>query len=128
MGYLSNFIVYLLAMVGVMMFALLVFKHTTGGGIKKSAKTNGLKVIDTLSLTARKTLYIIEVGGEKFLIAGDIDRTTLISKLDEHNSINSVIAENFSSGNQNNFETGAFNTKKNGYESVIKSLAEKIRR
>ncbi len=127
MGYLSNFIVYMLAMVGVMMFALLVFKHTTGCGIKKSAKTNGLKVIDTLSLTTRKTLYVIEAGGEKFLIAGDIDRTTLISKLDEHNTLNSTIAENFSSNNQNNFETGAFTVRKNGYNSVIKSLAEKIR-
>ena len=38
MGYLTNFIVYTLAMVGVIVIALLVFKGTTGGGIKGGSK------------------------------------------------------------------------------------------
>ena len=79
MGYLTNFIVYTLAMVGVVVIALLVFKNSTGVGCKNGSKY--LKVHDTLSLGPRKTLYIVSAGEEKFLIAGDVDKTTLISKL-----------------------------------------------
>ena len=79
MGYLANFIVYTLAMVGVVVFALLIFKNATNTGVK--AKSKFLKVHDTLSLGPRKTLYIVSAGNEKFLIAGDVDKTTLISKL-----------------------------------------------
>lgn len=79
MGYLSNFIVYMLAMVGVLVVAMLAFKFTTGSTKCSSGKC--LKVLDTLSLGGRKTLYIVSAGNEKFLIAGDTDRTSLISKL-----------------------------------------------
>ena len=79
MGYLTNFIVYTLAMVGVMVLALMVFKNATSGGHKKNTKF--LKVLDSMSLGPRKTLYIVSAGNEKFLIAGDVDKTTLISKL-----------------------------------------------
>ena len=79
MGYLTNFIVYMLAMVGVLAAAMLAFKFTTSSGKCSSGKC--LKVLDTLSLGGRKTLYIVSAGDEKFLIAGDTDRTSLISKL-----------------------------------------------
>ena len=84
MGYLTNFIVYTLAMVGVIVLALVVFKSATAVGSKNGSKF--LKVHDTLSLGARKTLYIVSAGDEKFLIAGDVDKTTLISKLEENKS------------------------------------------
>ncbi len=79
MGYLTNFIVYTCAMVGIMVIALLVFKKTTGNGGSKHSKF--LKVIDSISLGPRKTLYIVSAGEEKFLIAGDTEHTSLISKL-----------------------------------------------
>jgi len=79
MGYLTNFIVYTLAMVGVIGLALLVFKFSSGTGCKSKSKY--LQVIDTMSIGPRKTLYIVSAGEEKFLIAGDVDKTTLISKL-----------------------------------------------
>ncbi len=80
MGYLANFMVYTLAMVGVIVVALLVFKNATTGGCVKKSKY--LKIVDTMSLAPRKTLYIVSTGREKFLIAGDVDKTTLISKLE----------------------------------------------
>ena len=89
MGYLANFMVYTLAMVGVIVVALLVFKNATTGGCVKKSKY--LKVVDTMSLGARKTLYIVSTGRENFLIAGDVDRTTLISKLES--SCNPVVQE-----------------------------------
>ena len=57
MGYLANFRVYTLAMVGIIVIALLVFKNSTGIGAKNNSKY--LKVHDTLSLGPRKTLYIV---------------------------------------------------------------------
>ena len=82
MGYLANFIVYTLAMVGVIVVALLVFKSSVSTCRESSSKH--LKVLDTLSLGQRKTLYIVSAGKEKFLIAGDTDKTSLISKLDSY--------------------------------------------
>ena len=80
MGYLANFVVYTLAMVGVIVVALLVFKNATSVNTGKISKN--LMVLDTLSLGPRKTLYIVSAGKERFLIAGDTDKTNLISKLD----------------------------------------------
>lgn len=85
MGYLANFMVYTLAMVGVIVVALLVFKNATAGGCVKKSKY--LKIVDTMSLAPRKTLYIVSAGSEKFLIAGDADKTTLISKLETNEGL-----------------------------------------
>ena len=82
MGYMGHFIVYLLAMVGLIILALYVYKKFSCGGLGiKSNHT--LRVEDTLSLSPRKTLYVIRNGRERFLIAGDAERTTLISRLEE---------------------------------------------
>ena len=91
MGYLGNFIVYTLAMVGVIVVALLVFKNATTISTGKSSKH--LRVIDTLNIGQRKMLYVVSAGKEKFLIAGDTDRTTLISKLESFEEPISAIAE-----------------------------------
>ena len=135
MGYLTNFIVYMLAMLGVLAVAVLVFKHTGKVGV-----TSGkcLKVLDSLSLGARKTLYIVSAGEEKFLIAGDVDHTSLISKLHPQSAeerISAVVSENY-----DNFSTkstrdksyidrsmvGIKRTQNSPYEPVMKNLAEKI--
>ena len=80
MGYFANFMVYTFAMIGIIAIALLVFKNTNSLG--GSGKSKCLKVLDTLSIAPRKTLYIVSTGRENFLIAGDVDKTTLISKLE----------------------------------------------
>ena len=84
MGYLANFMVYTLAMIGVISIALLVFKNTStfGGG----GKSKHLKVVDSLTIAPRKTLYVVSTGKEKFLIAGDVSKTTLISKLESQDA------------------------------------------
>ncbi len=115
MGYLANFIVYTLAMVGVMMLALFVFKNSTGAGCKKSSKF--LKVLDTMSLGPRKTLYIVSAGEEKFLIAGDVDKTTLISKLNPQNSTQEKISAVAALDNED------FSTK--SFKGVMESIPQK---
>jgi len=122
MGYLTNFIVYTLAMVGVIILALMVFKYSTSCKVNKIGSSKGLKVIDSLSLSARKTLYVIESGNERFLIAGDIDRTTLISKLEPNMSI--ACAES----NHTEKNIGIHNSQKMPYNPVVRDLMEKIKR
>ena len=77
MGYITNFIVYTLAMVGVIVVALLVFKNATSVGGGKHSKY--LKIIDSISLGQRKSMFIISTGKEQFLVASDVNNTSLIS-------------------------------------------------
>lgn len=78
--YLMHFSIYTMAMVGLIFFALYVYKKFSVTTM--SLKRKGfIKIEDALGLSPRKTLYIIKAGNEKFLIAADLDKTTLISKL-----------------------------------------------
>lgn len=79
-GYIANFTVYTMAMIGLICFAVFVYKKFTDGTMR-SGENKFLSVEDSMSLSPRKTLHIVRAGGEKFLIASDVDRTTLISKL-----------------------------------------------
>lgn len=81
-GYIINFTVYTLAMSGLIFCALFVYKKVMNGtlGIKNS---QNLFVEETLSINPRKSLMIVRAGSERFLIASDVDKTTLISKLEE---------------------------------------------
>lgn len=86
MNYLGHFIVYVLAMLSVIGLALFVYKKfNLTSFASKNSKT--LSVEESLNLSARKTLYIVNANGEKFLIAGDMERTTLISKLGDNKPI-----------------------------------------
>lgn len=145
MGYLANFIVYTFAMVGVIMFALFVFKQSTTNVSKKSSKL--LSVIDTMSLGPRKTLYIVSAGKEKFLIAGDVDKTSLISKLEDNISTQefstsvTIEKEDFpvksfketlstlpkKSNYIDKSNLGIRSTQNKPYDSVMKNLAERIK-
>lgn len=88
-GYLVNFAVYTMAMLGLIFFALMVYKKFSLGGFSNNSNSRYLSVEETISLAPRKTLYIVKAGNERFLIAGDIDKTTLISKL-ENNSVTNI--------------------------------------
>lgn len=80
-SYILNFMVYTMAMCGLICFALFVYKKFATGCFS-TKKSQFLNIEETLSLAPRKTLYVIKAGEEKFLIASDADKTTLISKLD----------------------------------------------
>jgi len=80
-GYLINFSIYTLAMIGVIFVALFVFKNFANKGFSK--KSDYLSIVETMNLSTRKTIYVIKAGEQKFLVASDIDRTSLIAKLDD---------------------------------------------
>lgn len=137
MGYLANFMVYTLAMIGVIAIALLVFKNSSGFG--GCAKSKHLKVLDSLSLAPRKTLYVVSTGREKFLIAGDVSHTTLISKLSDSEQkdtveIPSIVETSFQetmasipkSKYMDRANLGIKSSQSSPYTSVMKNLASKM--
>lgn len=77
-GYLINFIVYTTAMIGVIFLAVLVYKKFSCNFVSKSQFLN---VEDCISLAPRKNLYVVRAGKERFLVASDAERTSLIAKL-----------------------------------------------
>ena len=84
-GYLLNFVVYTAAMVGVIFVAVLAYKNFS---YTKNSASKYLNIEESISLAPRKNLYIVKAGNERFLIASDAERTSLISKLEEENNHN----------------------------------------
>lgn len=84
--YLINFLVYSMAMVGLLFVCLLVYKKTMVNN--KFAKNNSeLHIENALNLSQRKTLYVVKAGNEKFLIASDVERTSFLAKLGQNETI-----------------------------------------
>lgn len=97
MGYMVNFIVYTIAMVGIIFLAVFVYKKfsfTTG------SKSKFLNVEDCISVGPRKEIFVVRAGNERFLVASDVGRTSLISKLGENSSYTSEM-RNFSNNETN---------------------------
>lgn len=88
-GYIVHFTVYTMAMVGLIFFAVYVYKKIANGSLcSKNAKF--LSIEDSMSLSPRKSIHVIRAGNEKFLIASDVDRTTLLAKLEWKKAPNDI--------------------------------------
>ena len=82
-GYAANFTVYTMAMIGLICFALFVYKKFfVNSSFNNKSQFLGLE--ESLNIAPRKSIHVIRAGNEKFLIACDVDKTTLISKLNEN--------------------------------------------
>ena len=79
-GYITGFLVYTLAMIGVIFIAFIIAKKSLSFTSNKN-KSNFLKVENCLNLEPRKNLYVVKAGREKFLIASSGEGCQLISKL-----------------------------------------------
>ena len=91
-SYILNFIVYTLAMSGLICTALVIYKKVMLGGMSSKGSSN-LKIEETMSINPRKCLMIVRAGDERFLIASDVDKTTLISKLGQDEEIKNIKPE-----------------------------------
>lgn len=120
-GYLVNFMIYTLAMVGIIFLALFIYKKTAvmPGG---KSRSKFLGVEDVMSLTPRKNLYVVRAGNERFLIASDMERTTLISKLENNTQEENIPVVNTSSVDDLPDITNYSARKK----AVMKEMAKKI--
>ena len=91
-GYLLNLIVYKAEIVGIIFLALFVYKKFSYNSVSKS---KFLDIEDCIGLGPRKNLYVVRAGHERFLVASDVDKTSLISKLDiQDGNINNIQSDN----------------------------------
>ncbi|MGN0006016.1 MAG: flagellar biosynthetic protein FliO [Candidatus Gastranaerophilaceae bacterium] len=79
--YFIQFLAYTMAMVGFLAICVVIYKKL---GINSFSQNNkDLYIENGLRINARKYIYIIKAGNERFLVASDTERTTMLAKLQE---------------------------------------------
>ena len=78
--YLISFVTYTFAMAGLLILALIIYKKATAT-MQRGTKNTYLSLEQRLDISARKSIFVIRAGRERFLVASDLDRTTLLAKL-----------------------------------------------
>lgn len=84
-SYLTAFIFYTLAMVGILLLGFVVYKKFNFPS--KQDSRGIIKIIDSCPIGAKKNLLVVKIGNEKFLIASGLEHTTFLSKLDNNSAI-----------------------------------------
>ncbi len=84
MTYVSAFIFYTLAMIGIMFAGFIVYKKTFENS--KGDNRGIIKILDSTPIGNKKTLLVVKVKNERFLIASGVEHTTFLSKLENDNS------------------------------------------
>lgn len=84
-SYITNFTVYTMAMLGLIFFALFVYKKFMNGSLGGNS-SKFLSIEESMSINPRKSILVVRAGSEKFLVASDVDRTTLLSRLNNPNA------------------------------------------
>ena len=102
-GYLTGFMVYMMAMLGVIFVALVVVKKSITLG-SANQKNNFLKVESSLNLEPRKNLYVVRAGNERFLVSTGVEGCQFMTKIEENNiplkaEISNDEIKNFSTNN-----------------------------
>ncbi len=83
MTYVTAFIFYTLAMIGILLIGFVVYKKTFM--TEKGENKGYIKVIDSLPIGNKKLLLVVKIKNEKFLIASGLEHTTFLSKLEDDN-------------------------------------------
>lgn len=86
--YLGSFILYTLFAIG-MIYAAYWYMRKNGAGLlakKPTMAGRKLEIESVLSLEARKNLYVVKSGSERFLIATSMDGTQFLSRLESTGS------------------------------------------
>lgn len=82
MTYVTAFIFYTLAMIGILLIGFVVYKKTFMP-LNKGENKGVIKIIDSLPIGNKKMLHIVKIKNEKFLIASGLEHTTFLSKLED---------------------------------------------
>lgn len=89
LGQIMIFFVYMFAMLGLIVFAFFIWRKTNIGSFNQNK--GNMKIEESLCLSPRKTLLIINVDNERILIASDSERTTFLTKLNGKENINDIV-------------------------------------
>lgn len=122
-GYLSGFVFYTLAVIGVLLLAMIILKKAMAFNNFKSNEKSILKIEESLSIGFKKDLHVVRAGEEMFLIASDAERTTFLTKLATENDERMMIYESkpkeTTSSHEKPFE---------GRSGVMISMLEKLQK
>lgn len=125
--YIASFIVYTLAMIGILIIGFIVYKKAMI--INPVKKNSMLKIIEMMRLPDRKTLYIVKCKNEEFLIASSNDKVSLISKLEDNDTKQkeSGIEQYIQERNQETYtdEKSLKTPEKKVIKSLLKELSDK---
>ena len=92
MTYVTAFIFYTMAMIGVLLIGFVVYKKTI---LPNKSESRGLiKIIDSAPIGNKKTLLVVKIKDEKFLIASGAEHTTFLSKLESDEKLKPQQKEN----------------------------------
>ena len=127
MTYVTAFIFYTLAMIGILLIGFVVYKKTFV--VNKRYGKGMIKVIDSLPIGNKKTLLILKIKNEKFLVASGAEHTTFLAKLDDNDNIElneNTIQENIPIKALYNEEVET--EKKNRFDDMKKHRAAEIQK
>lgn len=123
-GYIINFGIYTMAMIGFIALCAFIYKKSN---VLALDNKSSLKIDDKIALNARKSLYVVNAGGERFLIAGDIDNTSLIARLGQENvtEVNETMTTLLKKPAKNEIEK-IEETQEPSFEEVVPSREKKF--
>ena len=107
--YIAAFIFYTLAMIGILLIGFIVYKKIGINSLNSNNK-GLIKVLDTYPIGAKKSLMVIKIKDESFLIASGVEHTTFLAKLGENSSnaqtispreIENIVKENINKSQKN---------------------------
>ena len=89
--YITAFIFYTLAMIGVLLMGFVIYKKFI---MPSQTENKGMiKILDKTVISPKKSLMVVRVKNEKFLIALDNETTTFLSKLSDEKQNTKEIKE-----------------------------------
>lgn len=91
-SYFLQFMAYTLAMVGFLGLCVFIYKKLCLGTISHT-NPDYLCIENGLRINARKQIFVVRAGKERFLIASDTERTTMLAKLEEDAVIETRVKE-----------------------------------
>ena len=95
-AYLIKFIFYTAGVIGMLLIAFVVAKACQLNNNSFKKRNGNLEILESLSISPRKTLHIVKAFDEKFLIASDQNSTTFLAKLNADDEIEQNAQEEFS--------------------------------
>lgn len=131
-GYMVHFLAYSMAMVGFFGICIFIYKKLCIQGLT-GKRTDFLTIENGLRLNARKQLLVIKAGNERFLVASDYDRTTMLAKLnseEEEKEDNTVILRKNTVPQKNIYNNQILNFNSDKEEVVppaLKRINEKMK-
>ena len=84
MTYITAFIFYTLAMIGILLLGFVIYKKTMM--TTKNEAKGMIKILDSMPIGNKKSLLVVKIKNERFLIASGMEHTTFLSKLAEDNT------------------------------------------